>query len=123
MEAKTRTFLPYGDSLRVLVSHSELSASNHKSLLKSKGIFLGDYDKNTTVPTLMKLILDPSEFQELVDMQSSKEDNEKYDIAGSLITTHLASKELEAINHILEVKKTGNIPNGIEIKKQAKIYR
>jgi len=78
MEAKTRTFLPYGDSLRVLVSHSELSASNHKSLLKSKGIFLGDYDKNTTVPTLMKLILDPSEFQELVDMQSSKEDNEKY---------------------------------------------
>lgn len=33
------------------------------------------------------------------------------------------NKELEAINHILEVKKTGNIPNGIEVKKQAKIIR
>ena len=73
-----RGFLPYGDSLRVMVSHSELSVSNHKSLLNNKGVFLGTYDKNTTVPILMKLILDPSEFQELVEMQSSKEDNEKY---------------------------------------------
>ncbi|MEZ4811103.1 MAG: hypothetical protein R2819_12150 [Allomuricauda sp.] len=78
MEEDKRTFLPYGDSLRVLIAHSELSVSNHKSLLKNKGVFLGDYEKNTTVPTLMKLILDPSEFQELVEMQSSKEDNEKY---------------------------------------------
>lgn len=29
------------------------------------------------------------------------------------------NRELEAIEHILYVKKTGNIPNGIEIKKQA----
>jgi predicted restriction endonuclease len=33
------------------------------------------------------------------------------------------NKELEAIKHILEVKKTGNIPNGIEVKKKAKIIR
>tara|TARA_R110001606_G_scaffold397550_1_gene574391 strand:- start:907 stop:1587 length:681 start_codon:yes stop_codon:yes gene_type:complete len=32
-------------------------------------------------------------------------------------------KELEAINHILEIKKTGNIPNGTEVKKQAEKIR
>ena len=78
MESENRTFLPYGDSLRVLIAHSELSASNHRSILNNKGIFLGDYDKNNTVPALMKLLLDPSEFQELIDLQSSKEDNEKF---------------------------------------------
>ncbi|MEE9361249.1 MAG: HNH endonuclease [Cellulophaga sp.] len=33
------------------------------------------------------------------------------------------NRELEAIEHILYVKKTGNIPNGIEIKKQAERIR
>jgi hypothetical protein len=33
------------------------------------------------------------------------------------------NRELEAINHILSVKKTGNIPNGIEIKKQAELIK
>lgn len=32
-------------------------------------------------------------------------------------------RELEALNHILNVKKTGNIPDGINIKKQAKKIR
>jgi len=32
-------------------------------------------------------------------------------------------RELEAINHILNVKKTGNIRNGIEVKKQAEKIR
>lgn len=33
------------------------------------------------------------------------------------------NRELEAIDHILYVKKTGNIPNGIEIKKQAELIK
>jgi len=33
------------------------------------------------------------------------------------------NRELEAIEHILYVKKTGNIPNGIEIKKQAELIK
>ena len=72
------SFLPYGDNIRVLLSHAQLTSSNHKVLLNKKGIFLGDYDKNVTIPTYMKLLLDPSEFQEMVEMQSFKEDKEKY---------------------------------------------
>lgn len=33
------------------------------------------------------------------------------------------NRELEAIEHILYVKKIGNIPNGIEIKKQAELIK
>ena len=33
------------------------------------------------------------------------------------------NRELEAIEHILNVKKTGNIPNGIEIKEKAKTIK
>ena len=55
--------------------------------------------------------------------------NEKWRV--STITTKINSglkiftenREIEAINHILDVKKTGNIPNGINVKKQAKKIR
>ena len=70
--------LPYGEKLRVLLAHSELSSSNHKSILNSKGVFLSEYEKNETVPTLMTLLLDPIEYTELVEMQSQKEDKVKY---------------------------------------------
>ncbi len=33
------------------------------------------------------------------------------------------NRELEAINHILYVKKTGNIPGGIAIKKEAELIK
>lgn len=32
-------------------------------------------------------------------------------------------RELEAIDHILYVKKTGNIPNGVAVKKQAELIK
>lgn len=75
---KPNSFLPYGENLRVLIAHSDLSISNHKNILNSKGIFLGNYDKNRTVPELMNILLDPSEFSELTEMQSEKEDKVKY---------------------------------------------
>jgi hypothetical protein len=33
------------------------------------------------------------------------------------------NRELEAIDHILFVKRTGNIPNGIAVKKQAELIK
>lgn len=71
-------FLPYGENLRVMLSHTELSESNLKNVLNSKGVFLSKYEKNDTIPSLMRIILDPSEFQYLVDLQSSREENTKY---------------------------------------------
>lgn len=72
-----KNILPYGEKLRVLLSHSELSSSNHRTILNSKGVFLSNYDKNNTVPALMTTLLDPTEFYELMEMQSQKEDSEK----------------------------------------------
>lgn len=72
-----RNILPYGEKLRVLLAHTELSSSNHKQVLNRKGVFLSDYDKNNTVPALMQMILDPVEYQELIELQSTKENTLK----------------------------------------------
>lgn len=73
-----KEILPYGERLRVLLAHSELSSSNHRQILNSKGVFLSDYDKNNTVPALMNTLLDPTEYNELIELQSSKEEKVKY---------------------------------------------
>ena len=73
-----KNILPYGEKLRVLLAHSELSSSHHRTILNSKGVFLSNYDKNNTVPALMTTLIDPTEFSQLMDMQFQKEDSEKY---------------------------------------------
>ncbi|TDQ29740.1 fibronectin type III domain-containing protein [Tenacibaculum caenipelagi] len=79
-------------------------------------------DNNTEATLKLKRKFDYAD-EEIFAVVKSKEDNEKYDVAGSLITTHLASKELERINITL-------IPvgEGVEIsealkEKAAEVYR
>lgn len=74
---KKLTFLPHGENLRVLLTHQELSESTLKSVLNDKGIFLDHYDKNKTVPELMSLIIDPVEFESLIEKQTNREEKIK----------------------------------------------
>lgn len=75
---KIKTFLPYGEELRALLVHSELSEFALKTMLNEKGIFLDLYEKNNTVPALMTMILSPLEYEMLLEKQSLKEDKVKY---------------------------------------------
>lgn len=70
--------LPYGEILRTIVIDTALSDSDLKLVLKQKGIFLSRYDRNDSVPALMRTILSPNQFDELQDMRSEKIDKEKY---------------------------------------------
>ncbi|WP_035669367.1 hypothetical protein [Flavobacterium sp. 83] len=73
--------LPYGDRLRQLLVKSNITNSNLNLFLREKGVFLGNNEKNDSVPLIMKTIITPSEFEELYDTQKKREDNIKINSA------------------------------------------
>ena len=76
-----KDFLPQGDYIRQLLVKSNISTSNINSLLKEKGVFLGNNEKNNSVPLLMKTIVSPEDFNNLYETQKSKEDTTKFKTA------------------------------------------
>lgn len=71
------SFLPYGNSLRELVSQSYISAFELKRTLRQRGVFINQADKESSIPVLMSLLLSPQEFENLREKQNTKEDNIK----------------------------------------------
>jgi len=69
--------LPYGEHLRSLLSHSIISESELKNLLREKGVYVCDPKKEQTIPILTSLLLSPKEFDYLKEKQSTNEDKEK----------------------------------------------
>lgn len=70
--------LPQGDRIRQLLTKSNITNSNINNLLKEKGVFLGNNEKNNSIPNLMKTIVSPNEFRELYETQKTKEDSFKF---------------------------------------------
>jgi hypothetical protein len=71
-------FLPQGDMIRQLLTNTNISNSNITMLLREKGVFLGNSEKNISIPLLMKSIVSPSDFMELYETQKIKEDSVKF---------------------------------------------
>ncbi len=69
--------LPQGDRIRQLLTKSNITNTNINTLLREKGVFLGNNEKNESIPNLMKTIVSPNEFRELYDTQKNKEDSVK----------------------------------------------
>ena len=70
--------LPNGEILRTILVRNELTDSNLKSVIKSKGIFLPKYKKEDTIPPLMRSLLSPKEYEEIRDLQKFKIEKFKY---------------------------------------------
>lgn len=69
--------LPQGDRIRQLLTKSNITNSHINTLLREKGVFLGNNEKNNSIPNLMKTIISPNEFKELYETQKTKEDSIK----------------------------------------------
>lgn len=69
--------LPFGVTLRPLLVQSSLSDSDLNMLLRERGIYVGDVEKQKLVPLIMKTIISPQEFELLLEKQTSKEDAPK----------------------------------------------
>lgn len=70
-------FIPFGESLRGFANQRFISQADIHRILKERGIFTLNQEKDYTVPILQTLLLSPHEFDKIRDAFSSKEDNEK----------------------------------------------
>lgn len=69
--------LPFGEQLRSFMAQSFVGKSDLKNVLRRRGVFTSDQEKDTTIPILSSTILSPQEFDYLRECQSTKEDNPK----------------------------------------------
>lgn len=72
------SMLPFGAMLRPLLNDSCLSDADLNSVLKSRGVYVGDSDKKNTIPLIMTMVLSPKEFEMLQEKQDTKENNPKH---------------------------------------------
>lgn len=73
----TKKFVPYGDNLRTFANQSSVPIADIKSILRQRGIFVGNVNKAELVPFLQNTILTPTEFDILVENVRTKEDSFK----------------------------------------------
>jgi|GEM_PF-1846214 len=71
------SFIPSGEMIRDLANQTYISEADIKTILRQRGIFTPNNQKERTVSILSCLLLSPSEFEILVDRQTIKEDNLK----------------------------------------------
>ena len=69
--------LPYGEQLRGFANQKYISQSELSRILKERGIYALNADKDFTVPLLQTLLLSPKEFDKIREAFSTKEDNKK----------------------------------------------
>ena len=70
-------FIPFGEALRGFANQKFISAYELQSILKERGIFVLNTDKDYIVPFMQTLLLSPAEFDRIREAFSRKEDNEK----------------------------------------------
>lgn len=70
-------FIPFGELIRGFVNQPYLSNSDLKVFLRKRGIFTREWNKTDTVPIIANLLISPSEFDDLKDLQNTREDNTK----------------------------------------------
>jgi len=73
-----KEFLPQGDGVRQLLVKSNITEGSINSFLKNKGVFLGRYEKNDSIPFLMKSLISPQDFENLYEIQKGKEESVKH---------------------------------------------
>ncbi len=65
--------IPTGSELRVLLNSEHISYGEIHSLLKKKGVYVGNTDKSITVPLLSATLLTPKEFSNLIESSVDRE--------------------------------------------------
>ena len=87
----TDVLLPVGERLRPLLNKSCISESAMKKVLAKRGVYIGNSSKTLSIPMLTLSILSPKEFEELQELQKSKEDRleTKATVYKALSTTNI----------------------------------
>lgn len=71
------SILPQGESLRSYLVQPFVSKGDLKNLLRQRGVFTSEQDKEQSIPALTLSLIKPSEFLALQQLYVAKEDNPK----------------------------------------------
>ncbi len=74
--------IPTGSELRVLLNSDHISKGEIHGVLKSKGIFVGNYEKAITVPILAATLMIPTEFSRLIEASIDRDSKPKIKVSG-----------------------------------------
>lgn len=77
MSIDVSVLLPNGEKLKPLLKKSVITDSDMQKLLKRRGVFNVSKDRKNTVQFLTTTLLSPKEFEDLQEIQKTKEDNVK----------------------------------------------
>ena len=69
--------LPQGEALRTYLIQPHISKGDIKNVLRERGVFTCAQDKEQSIPALTLSLIRPSEFSELQQAYTTKEDNPK----------------------------------------------
>lgn len=97
-----KTLLPTGEKLKPLLNKSVITESDMNNILKKRGVFICSSEKKKIVPYLTMSLLSPKEFEELQELQKTKEDSIKYRTKNVLSNSKTNLNELIA-NDIINV--------------------
>jgi len=112
-EISVAQMLPFGFALRPLLNDSCLTDGDLNNVLKSRGVFLGNTDKKSTIPLIVTMVLSPKEFETLQERQETKESNPKH--RNSTIKSKTTNPLIKAIADFeIPVNKVENM-NDIEL--------
>lgn len=79
--SNTNYSIPTGADLRVLLNSEHISYGEVHSILKSKGIFIGNTDKAITVPILSATLLTPTDYSNLIDASVNRDSKPKVKVS------------------------------------------
>lgn len=72
-----RSWLPFGDQLRVLLSSDHISLGEVSSLARSKGLFAASLERSQLIQFLSTTLIRPIEFERLLEASVSRESKPK----------------------------------------------
>ena len=76
-EINISSMLPFGTALRPLLMQSCLSDADMNTVLRKRGVYVGNADKMTLIPLMLSMVFSPREFEMLQESQGTKEDSPK----------------------------------------------
>lgn len=75
--------IPFGEFLRGFINQRYITVSDLSRVLRERGIFVLNHEKDIMVPVMQNLLLSPTEFDKIRYSFSEKEDNEKKILKGN----------------------------------------
>jgi hypothetical protein len=96
-------FLPFGETLRGYLAQTFVATADLSDLLRARGVFVQDAQKEDLIPILTATLISPAEFQTLLDCRRERDFKEK--VINRTRVWRSSRSLLEAANDTVQLDK------------------